>query len=99
MVRAARIPVVGRERVAKFIAAVAGHFWSGVTLTAVEANGQSCVLVSRQGRVVTLVTVDVSMDGIQRIMWMMRPSKLGALSAARSMASGHEDASQTSSAS
>jgi hypothetical protein len=38
IVRAARVPVVGRERVAKFIAAAA-HFWNGVTLAWVEANG------------------------------------------------------------
>jgi hypothetical protein len=36
-VRAARVPVAGRERVAKFIAAVAALFWSGVTLRWVEA--------------------------------------------------------------
>jgi len=43
LVRAARIPVSGRERVAKFIAAVS-HFWKGVTIEWVEANGQAAVL-------------------------------------------------------
>lgn len=33
IVRAARTPVAGRERVAKFITAFASHFWTGVTLT------------------------------------------------------------------
>jgi RNA polymerase sigma-70 factor (ECF subfamily) len=45
MVRAARIPVVGRERVAKFIAAVAAHFYDGVALSRVEVNGQSAGLM------------------------------------------------------
>src|SRR6266853_3709231 len=40
IVRAPRIPVCGRERVAKFIA-TAAHFWSGVKLAWVEANGQA----------------------------------------------------------
>jgi RNA polymerase sigma-70 factor (ECF subfamily) len=34
LVRAARVPVSGRKRVATFIAAVASHFWKGVTLAA-----------------------------------------------------------------
>jgi glutamate 5-kinase len=79
-VRAARIPVVGSERVAKFIAAVAAPFWRGVKLTWVQANGQACVLMSRDGTVVALVTIEASAEGIDRIMWMMRPSKLAAIS-------------------
>lgn len=80
-VRAAGIPIAGRERVAKFIASVAAPFWCGVTLTKVQANGEACLLMSRDGVVVALVTVAASADGIDRIMWMMRPSKLAALQA------------------
>src|SRR5690606_4065173 len=47
LVRAARSPVVGRERVAKFIAAVSPHFWAGVTVTTIEANGQASLLLVR----------------------------------------------------
>jgi RNA polymerase sigma-70 factor (TIGR02957 family) len=75
LVRAARIPVFGRERVAKFIAAVS-HFWKGVTLEWVEINGQSAVLVLRNGAVAALATVDGSEQGIEQILWIMRPSKL-----------------------
>jgi len=35
-VRAARVPVSGRKRVATFIAAVAPRFWKGVTLAWIE---------------------------------------------------------------
>jgi Sigma-70, region 4 len=80
LVRAARSPVMGRERVAKFIAAVAPHFWKGVTLAPVEANGQAAVLISRDGAVVALATVNASAQGIEEILWMMRPSKLAAIS-------------------
>ena len=78
IVRAARVPVVGRERVAKFIASAA-HFWKGVTLARVEANGQAAVLVLREGVPVALTTVDASAQGIDEIIWMMRPSKLVAI--------------------
>jgi RNA polymerase sigma-70 factor (TIGR02957 family) len=76
LVRAAGKPVTGRERVARFISAAATHFWSGVTVAVVEANGQGCALISRDGAVVALVTVGASEEGIDQIMWMLRPSKL-----------------------
>jgi RNA polymerase sigma-70 factor (ECF subfamily) len=79
IVRAARVPVVGRERVAKFIA-TAAHFWKGVTLAWVETNGQEAVLVSRDGVPVALTTIDASAQGIDQIMWFLRPSKLAAIS-------------------
>lgn len=80
MVRAARLPVFGRERVAKFIASVARHFYNGVTLSRTEVNGQPAGLILRNGNVVSLATIDVSERGIHQIMWLMRPSKLAALS-------------------
>ena len=80
MVRAARIPVFGRERVARFIAAVAVHFYKGVTLSLMETNGQPSALMFRNGMPVALATVDASAQGINQIMWIMRPSKLAALS-------------------
>jgi RNA polymerase sigma-70 factor (ECF subfamily) len=76
LVRAAGKPITGRERVAKFISAVATHFWSGVTVSVVEANGQACALIAREGALVALVTVGGSEEGIDQIMWMLRPSKL-----------------------
>jgi RNA polymerase sigma-70 factor (TIGR02957 family) len=80
LVRAARVPVAGRARVATFISAVAAHFWKGVTLTSVEVNGQAGALVLRDGVPVALSTVDASAEGIDQIMWIMRPSKLAAIS-------------------
>jgi RNA polymerase sigma-70 factor (ECF subfamily) len=80
VVRAARVPVAGRERVAKFIAAFASHFWTGVTISWIPVNGQMSALISRGNTVVTVVTIDASAEGIQQILWMMRPSKLAALS-------------------
>lgn len=77
---AARAPVSGRERVAKFIAAFASHFWSGLTLRWIETNGQGSALLSRDDIPVALATIDASAEGIDQIMWIMRPSKLAAIS-------------------
>jgi len=76
MVRAARRPVCGRERVARFISAISTHHWNGVTVARVEVNGQGAALVCRGGAVVGLTTIHASAAGIDQLLWMMRPSKL-----------------------
>ena len=79
LVRAAGVPVTGRKRVATFIAAVSTWCWKGVTLDWVETNGQAAVLVSRDG-VPFGLTIDASAQGINEIMWFLKPSKLAAVS-------------------
>ncbi len=79
---AARAPVVGRERVAHFIASFANLFWVGAEVTWAEANGEPAALVARDGRLAALATVDASADGIERIYWVMNPEKLRAWEAA-----------------
>jgi RNA polymerase sigma-70 factor (ECF subfamily) len=76
---AARAPVTGSERVAKFIATFAWHFWTSVSLQFVETNGQPSVLISRNGAPVGFVTISASDQGIDQILWILRPSKLGAI--------------------
>ncbi|WP_248965104.1 RNA polymerase sigma-70 factor [Sphaerisporangium perillae] len=78
----ARIPVAGRTRVAKFVAAFAPRFWPGATIAWVEANGRPGVLVSHGEAVAALVTISASAEGIDQIMWVMNPAKLGRISAA-----------------
>lgn len=80
---AARAPVSGSERVAKFIASFAWHFWADVTLKLVDINGQASILISRSGDTAGLVAIDASAQGIDQIMWIMRPSKLAAISKSR----------------
>lgn len=82
LVRAARSPLVGRERVAKFIAAVSSHFWADVRFTTIQANGQASLLLARAEDLVGLVTISASSEGIDQILWMLRPSKLSALAPA-----------------
>jgi RNA polymerase sigma-70 factor (ECF subfamily) len=79
-VRAAQTPVSGRARVAKYIALVASFFFTGVTVTWLEANGQPAVFLSRDGTTIALMTIDASAAGVDRILWVARPSKLAAIS-------------------
>jgi RNA polymerase sigma-70 factor, ECF subfamily len=78
-VRAAGVPVCGRKRVATFIAALSTWCWKGVALDWVETNGQAAVLILRDG-VPFGLTIDASGQGINEIMWFLRPSKLAAVS-------------------
>ena len=50
-----------------------------MTLDWVETNGQAAVLILRDGVPIGL-TIDASAQGINEIMWFLRPSKLAAIS-------------------
>jgi RNA polymerase sigma-70 factor (ECF subfamily) len=75
-VRAAKIPVVGRTQVSRFVTAFAGHFWTGATVTWMETNGQASALVSRGDSVAAFVTAGATADGIDRLLWVLNPAKL-----------------------
>ncbi|WP_449407363.1 RNA polymerase sigma-70 factor [Microbacterium maritypicum] len=74
--QAARIPVSGRERVAKFVSAFASHFWTNKSIDWVEVNGQPAATLTEDGQVTTVVTVTPSSDGILQLLWVMSPQKL-----------------------
>ncbi|WP_244632234.1 MULTISPECIES: RNA polymerase sigma-70 factor [unclassified Microbacterium] len=78
---AARIPVIGRGRVAKFVAAFAHHFWIGKSIGWVHVNGQPAATLIENGVVTTIVTVTTSADGILQLLWVMSPQKLGHVTA------------------
>lgn len=73
---ASRIPVVGRLRVSRYLAAFAPRFWPGTEVRRVEANGRPAMLVSSGGDAVALLSVEASTRGIERVMWVMNPEKL-----------------------
>lgn len=79
VVRASRIPVHGRVHVSKYVKAFAGRFWEGVVVRTIQANGQAAVLLARGGVDFAVVTVDASDDGIGKVLWMMNPGKLEAI--------------------
>ncbi|MBW4718590.1 RNA polymerase sigma-70 factor [Saccharothrix obliqua] len=76
-VRASRIPVHGATTVAKYVRAFSGHFWTGVEVSWAEVNGRTAALLRRDGVTFTVLAVAASEEGIDRIFWIMNPSKLG----------------------
>ncbi|MFD4668157.1 RNA polymerase sigma-70 factor [Lentzea sp. NPDC058450] len=80
LVRAARAPVRGRSRVARFLAGVVQKFHGGTDTMLVEVNGRPAVLVSRDGRPVSLAAIDATEAGIERVMMVVNPHKLAGLS-------------------
>jgi RNA polymerase sigma-70 factor (ECF subfamily) len=81
VVRAALIPICGRERVAKFVAAFASHFWTGASITWVDVNGGPGALLSREGRPYALVAIDAAGAEVHQVLWIMNPAKLMSMAA------------------
>ncbi|MGY0055707.1 RNA polymerase sigma-70 factor [Streptomyces sp. LZ34] len=80
---AARVPVLGRARVAN-LATAYPRFWRGVDLRSVEANGRTGVMIYRAGEPTTLLTTAASREGIYQLMWLWNPDKIAAFLDSRS---------------
>ncbi|WP_041842609.1 sigma-70 family RNA polymerase sigma factor [Actinoplanes friuliensis] len=78
----ARKIVVGPSRVAAFLHAISGHFWSGLEITWVSTNGGTSAVLRRDGSVYGVLTVSASADGIDQVLWMVNPEKIAAVVAA-----------------
>jgi RNA polymerase sigma-70 factor (ECF subfamily) len=81
---AAKFPVVGRTRVAKFIVAFGPRFWPGTDLELVETNGRPGVLVSRDGTDLVVLNIEALPEGIHTLLWVMNPAKVEAFARSRS---------------
>jgi RNA polymerase sigma-70 factor (ECF subfamily) len=81
---AAKFPVTGHTRVARFIVAFGPRFWPGADLEWVTANGRPGVLVSRDGTDVALLTIQARPEGIDTLLWILNPAKLQAFARSRS---------------
>nr|WP_042188668.1 RNA polymerase sigma-70 factor [Kibdelosporangium sp. MJ126-NF4]CEL18384.1 putative RNA polymerase sigma factor [Kibdelosporangium sp. MJ126-NF4]CTQ97867.1 putative RNA polymerase sigma factor [Kibdelosporangium sp. MJ126-NF4] len=77
--RASKIPVLGRERVSKYVRAFADRFWVGVDITWVQVNGQTAALLTHSGERYGMVTVTASANGIDQVLWLLNPHKLAAI--------------------
>jgi RNA polymerase sigma-70 factor (ECF subfamily) len=77
-VRAARRPLYGAASLAKVVAAWAPTFWSAPDVSYVEANGQAAIRLERDGEVYGVITVTASQEGIDQVLWLVNPEKLGA---------------------
>ncbi|GAA3830089.1 RNA polymerase sigma-70 factor [Streptomyces chiangmaiensis] len=74
---AARLPVLGRARVAQLSTATPG-FWRGADPRFVEANGRAGVMLHRDGVPSTILTMAASEQGVHTVMWVFSPSKIAA---------------------
>ena len=79
VVRASRIPVVGRTTVARFVRAFQPRFWEGLEVTTTEINARPAVVLTRNGAVFAVLSLVTAPDGIRSLLWMMNPHKLGAV--------------------
>ncbi|GAB2660092.1 RNA polymerase sigma-70 factor [Kribbella swartbergensis] len=74
---ASKIPVHGAHTVAKYLRAFHTRFWPGVDVEPASVNGRPGALLRRDGQVVTVLSLDISTEGIEQIHWVMNPAKLG----------------------
>jgi RNA polymerase sigma-70 factor (ECF subfamily) len=79
VVSAARMPVRGRDRVARFIVGIVEKYGQGTTSGMIDVNGGPSLLVRREGTPLVLVTVDATADGIERLLMVLNPAKLAGL--------------------
>ncbi len=80
---AARVPVTGRTRVARFLVAFSPRFWPGTNIEWVEVNGRPGALISRDGTDAALLTIEALPEGINTLLWVMNPAKLNAFARSR----------------
>lgn len=76
VVRAARKPILGRERVAQFLLGVLEKLASDMVPMPVSANGELAFLGLRDGVPAALWTVDIGADGVSSVYIVLNPGKL-----------------------
>ena len=78
----ARVPVLGRARVARLSAY--RRLWREAVPELVDANGSTGVVLHRDGRALTFMTAAASEHGIHQVLWVFTPSKIAAFLGSRS---------------
>jgi RNA polymerase sigma-70 factor (ECF subfamily) len=78
----ARIPVLGRARIARM--STYPRLWRETDLRLVQANGRTGVMIYRDGSPTTILAIAASKEGIHKVMWMFNPSKITAFLDSRS---------------
>ncbi|SER57578.1 RNA polymerase sigma-70 factor [Lentzea albida] len=77
-IRAAGRPLFGAASLAKIISGWAPSFWAGAEASFVEANGLSAVRLRKDDGTYAVITISASSEGIDQVLWLVNPSKLGA---------------------
>jgi len=81
VVSAARRPIEGRDHVGRFLLGVLSKFPDDGTVEFASVNGSDAVVVRRGGEPYIVGTIGINDLGINRIFFVMNPSKLVALKA------------------
>lgn len=76
---AARAPVDGPLRMARFFAGLFEHFYEEATIELQELNGEPGVLVSREGKLFAAWTFEMGERGLRRSFAVLNPEKLAEL--------------------
>jgi RNA polymerase sigma-70 factor (ECF subfamily) len=74
---AARRPVIGADRIARFVASVVKKWSDAGDVRPAPVNGGAGLVFSRGGRVGAVMTVDVKEDRIAGVYIIVNPEKLG----------------------
>ncbi|MDX8028939.1 RNA polymerase sigma-70 factor [Lentzea sp. BCCO 10_0856] len=77
-IRAAGRPLFGAASLAKIISGWAPSFWAGAEVSFVEANGLPAVRLRKDDSTYAVITVSASEHGIDHVLWLVNPEKLGA---------------------
>jgi RNA polymerase sigma-70 factor (ECF subfamily) len=90
LARAARRPITGAGKVARFLAAISSRPYQGIDTSAMmiemaEINGGPGVLMTFGGRVLLAATWLVAGGRVTAIQLVTNPDKLGAISAGRTL--------------
>ncbi|WP_338144276.1 RNA polymerase sigma-70 factor [Nocardioides turkmenicus] len=73
--RVSRRPVVGANRVAKFLLAISGWFWNGLDVRWTTVNGRTSAALCQNGEMYGLLTVSATAEGIDQVLWLVNPEK------------------------
>ena len=73
---AARLPIQGRDKVARNILAFVSQAPEGTTAEVIEANGLPALLVRIMGQVASVLMLEVSGDAIHAVRVVANPDKL-----------------------
>ncbi|MCS0499270.1 RNA polymerase sigma-70 factor [Protaetiibacter mangrovi] len=78
---AARKPVVGRERVARFLLGVVEKFASDLDNVPASCNGDISFVGSRDGETIAVWTLDIGPEGVRGFYNVLNPAKLSRITA------------------
>lgn len=88
--RAALRPIIGADKVARFLAAISSQPYmgmeiSGMSLEVAEINGGPGTLVTADGQAIAVLTLTVADGRIAAIQALLNPDKLSAIAAGRTL--------------